>query len=222
MIKCVVFDIDNTIYDYDICHEKAMRVLMDFACRKYFLSHDDFIRAFNTAKDSVKKNLGNVGASHNRMLYMQRFLEQIGQNPILGAIEMYDVYWNTMLSEMTLFPYVMPLIKELQKREVKIAVLTDLTAHIQHRKIIRLGLADKIEFLVTSEEAGEEKPSPKMFGMLLEKTGLLPSEILMIGDSPKKDINGALEMGMCGILFTKAFHADMRLKCLRYIDEKLV
>ena len=127
MIKAVVFDLDNTLYDYDACHERSMSELREYACKKYRISDTRFNKAFQAAKTSVKRQLGNTGASHERMLYMQIFLENIGAKPAGGALDLYDRYWDTALSVMKTFPYVVPLMEGLAARNTEIAVLTDLT-----------------------------------------------------------------------------------------------
>lgn len=115
---------------------------------------------------------------------------------MLYAMDFYNVYWDTMLENMQLFGYVEPLLEELKESGIKIGILTDLTAHIQYRKLSKLCLSDKIDYLVTSEEAGAEKPSDKMFNLMLDKFGMLSEEVLMVGDSQKKDIDGARNAGM--------------------------
>ncbi len=217
MIKWVVFDIDNTIYDYDFCHEIAMAKLEKYACEKYNISSGEFNNAFSKAKAYVKDNLGSTGASHNRMLYMQRFLENIGEKPVCGALGLYDTYWDTMLENMVPFGYVVPLMKELNKRGIHIAALTNLTAYIQHRKLKQMCLDSFIEAIVSSEEAGKEKPSDKAFKMILSKTNAKPEETMMIGDSLKKDIIGAKNAGMHGMLFEKEKLAVMEQIVLEYI-----
>lgn len=214
MIKAVVFDLDNTVYNYDLCHNKAMNKLMEYACEKYHLVEKDFFEKFDRAKAKVKKQLGNVGAAHNRMLYMQLFLESIGESPVKDALALYDIYWNCMLENMTLYEYVIPLMEQLKKNKIIIAVLTDLTAHIQHRKIHKLGLTEYIDVIVTSEEAGQEKPSIIAFNLLQRKVDCLPEEMLMIGDSQSKDIQGALNARMNAILFQPENDKTMDKICL--------
>ena len=153
------------------------------------------------------------------MLYMQRFLEIIGVQPLDGALELYDTYWNKMLENMELFPYVRSLFDELKKGGIKIAVLTDLTAHIQHRKLRKLGIDKYVDVIVTSEEAGREKPSIEAFNMIKEKLKIPEEELLIIGDSLEKDIEGAKEAGIKGILFTKKHIDDMKSLVMEYIDE---
>lgn len=218
MIKAVVFDLDNTIYNYDECHIVAMKQLEEYVCDKYGLNKVDFRKNFELAKDEVKKLLGNTGASHNRMLYMQIFLEKINQSPVEDALELYDIYWGAMLEKMTPFKYVMPLMKQLKHRKIEIGILTDLTAHIQHRKIKKLCITEYIDAIVTSEEVGAEKPSNIAFSRIIEKLHCNPEEILMIGDSQKRDIDGAVNAGMRGMLFSESYKDTMDERVMEYID----
>lgn len=221
MIKAVVFDLDNTVYDYDYCHNRAMDKLKVYACQKYKLYDSEFYEAFDKARKEVKEILGDTGASHNRMLYMQLFLENIKEKPIEGALELYNVYWDSILSDMELFEYVLPIMKELQNRGITIGVLTDLTAQIQHRKIRKLNLVDYVNVLVTSEEAGAEKPSGIAFERVLNKLQCKPNEILMIGDSLEKDVDGAKQKGMNGLLFERKNAVDMDKRIMEFINDTM-
>lgn len=221
VIKGVVFDIDDTLYDYEHCNKIAVNKIEKYTCDAYGLSGEEFHKFYKMAKEEVKKQLGNTGSSHNRLLYAQIFLEKIGQSPVKDALNIYNIYWDSMLENMQLYPYVLSLMKILKSKNIKIAVLTDLTVHIQHRKIRKLGLEEYIDFFVTSEEVGEEKPSPKAFERVILKTGFAPAELLMIGDSKKKDIEGAKNVGMHAILFLNEQKYSMDKRCLEYINDQL-
>ncbi len=207
MYRAVIFDLDDTLYDYGQNNGIAMERLCTFACGKFGITRAEFDCAFAWAKEQTKALLGNTGASHNRMLYCQKFLERLGRNPVDGALEMYDCYWGTMLSGMRLRDGTLALLRRLRADGIKIAMCTDLTAHIQHRKIRALGLVPYIDVLVTSEEAGAEKPSEKMYSLLFEKMwNMLPdlkkTECLFVGDSREKDVDAPRRFGMKGTLFT--------------------
>lgn len=219
MIKGVVFDLDNTLYDYECPHEKAMEALRHFACNKYSLTSKEFDFAYSSAQQDVKNQVGKTGASHNRMLYMQMFLEKIKEKPVVDSITLYEIYWDTFIENMHIFPYVKGLLDELRTRDISIMILTDLTAYIQHRKLLNMGIADYIDILVSSEEAGVEKPELAAFNRLLSKTTYKPAELLMIGDSLEKDIYGGKSIGMYALLFEKNNKHDMDKRILEYIDE---
>ena len=139
-----------------------------------------------------------TASSHNRLLYFQRMCELMKLNPLQHSMEMYNTYWDSFLEHLLPFPGVFELLK---KYKNKICLITDLTAHIQYRKIEKLKLEDYCQFIVTSEEAGKEKPHPYIFLLALQKLGLKASEVCMIGDSFKKDICGAAGVGIDAIWF---------------------
>lgn len=72
---------------------------------------------------------------------------------------------------------------------------------MQHRKIEALGIAQDIKYLVSSEEAGREKPAKEMFDLCLEKLKLPPEHIWYVGDSFQKDVEGAMKAGMKAVWF---------------------
>jgi len=57
-----------------------------------------------------------------------------------------------------------------------------------------------VDFCVSSVETGVPKPNPKMFAVCAEKAGCDPRDMVMVGDNPIKDIDGALEAGWRAIL----------------------
>lgn len=217
MIKGILFDLDNTLYDYDACDREAQKVLEKWCFQNLNIERTQFQSCYEQSKKMVKQQLGNVGASHNRLLYMQNFLELLGKPPVLYALEMYDIYWNTMLEKMERFDYVLPLFQWLKERKIKIGILTDLTAHIQHRKIRALLLEEYVDILVSSEEAGREKPEACIFDLMIRKMQLLPEELLMVGDSMMKDIQGAEAVGMEAVWFEKTEPVQSG----RYVRERI-
>jgi len=52
------------------------------------------------------------------------------------------------------------------------------------------------QHVVTSEDARSYKPRPEIFRLALKKTGLLPGQVLHIGDSLSSDIDGARNYGI--------------------------
>lgn len=199
----VIFDLDNTLYDYDMCDNIAEQKVESIAVEKMNISQDQFSGLYKQAKRDVKNKLGEVAASHNRFLYMQRFCELVESSPFDYAMELYNAYWDAVLKNMRLFPYVIPLFNSLRNGNIKIGILTDLTAQIQYRKIKQLGIEEYVGYIVTSEEVGEEKPSIKMFQSILQKSGFRIDEVLMIGDSQDRDIVGAKKAGIKAIMFKR-------------------
>lgn len=201
MVKAVILDLDDTLYAYGPLDAEARTRVRDYACEQLGITGEQYDEAYLFGRNETKRQLGDVGASHNRMLYYQKALEYLAVNPMPLSLRLYEAYWGTFLEKMTLFEGAREFIECLHGHKIKVMICTDLTAHIQHRKIEALGLAQDICCLVTSEEAGREKPSPEVFNLCLKKLGLPPEEVCCIGDSLVKDVEGAKAMGMRAILF---------------------
>jgi len=196
--KALLLDIDNTLYDYNISHTIAKKNVVSFFIKTFKIDEDEIVLAYNKARRKVHMELSETAASHNRLLYFQKMCEILKINPLQYSLKLYNVYWDTFLENMTPFNGVYDL---LEKYRNKICLVTDLTAHIQYRKVEQLKLNKYCDIIITSEEAGKEKPHPYMFMLALKKLNLKASEVCMIGDSFKKDILGASNLGMDVIWF---------------------
>ena len=122
--------------------------------------------------------------------------ELLNLNPLKHALKIYNIYWNKFLEKMKPFDGVDELF---QKYNNKVCLVTDLTAHIQFRKIEKLKLSNFCNTMVTSEEAGKEKPHPYIFLLALQKLNLNTNDVCMIGDNFRKDIYGASNLGIDAI-----------------------
>ena len=65
------------------------------------------------------------------------------------------------------------------------------------------GVSSYIDWIVTSEEAGAEKPAGRFFDLCAQKAGAAPSQCAFIGDSLEKDVEGALKNGFKGVWYHK-------------------
>lgn len=190
----IIFDLDHTLYDYNLPHKQAQEVAFTAFGKRYDLSIEAVKTIYLKARKSTHIRLLGQAASHNRLMYFQGMVELVGGNALQQAKTFYDLYWDTFLEQMQLFDGVLPFLSELKKEGKKLCILTDLTAHIQFRKLKKTGLDQWFDFLVTSEEVGHEKPHPMMFKTAMEKMGGHPTHTLMIGDNWDKDILGAANL----------------------------
>ncbi len=112
-----------------------------------------------------------------------------------------NLYWRTVLRVSKPFPGVKTTLRRLKEYNVRIGVVTDLLAHIQAEKLLHLGVDRYIDFMVSSEEAGREKPHPSIYLTALHKAHIPPEDALMVGDDIEKDVLGAKDVGITGVLF---------------------
>jgi putative hydrolase of the HAD superfamily len=189
-----LFDTDNTLYPYDPAHAAAQLAVREKVAKTFSISPEDFDKAFNEARSQVKKRLKHTASSHSRLLYLQRMLEIMGLgSQVLLALDFEQTYWRTFLSNAVLFEGVKDLLDDIRLLGIPTAIVTDLTAQIQFRKVVYFGLDQYFDYIVTSEEAGFDKPHEAPFQIALEKMRPKGDCIWMIGDNPVNDIRGGRE-----------------------------
>jgi putative hydrolase of the HAD superfamily len=189
---CVLLDLDNTLYAYEPCHAAGIASARSLAEQSLNLAPGDFDRCFDDARAEIKARLGEVAAAHHRLLYFQRMLERAGlASRPFEALQLEQAYWRAYIDAARLFPHVMDFLDDLRLNDLPAVIVTDLTAEIQLRKMIALDLDSRIDWIVTSEESGHDKPHPASFELALAKLGGVEGPVWMIGDNHHCDLIGA-------------------------------
>ena len=192
-IKAVYFDLDDTLFDYEYAHQKALLTLFK-RIQKYTKMPLELISlAFSIAQKDVKMQLAWTAASHNRDLYLQKFFEKINhkqKNTIHPnmIVQLYDYYWNKFYSSIKKDIRSKKTLKYLQNKWIKIWIITDSISYVQFKKLERLWLSEYIDVFVSSEEAWFEKPHPGCFLLWCYKAWVLVEESMMVGDNIERDI----------------------------------
>ena len=190
--QAVIFDTDNTLYPYAPAHTEATIAVEKKVEVVLGIKKDLFRSAFIEARAEIKKRLGSVASSHSRLLYLQRTIEKLELGTrILTVLDLEQTYWRTFLINCRLFPGVLDFIQLLKSNGIVTANITDLTAQIQFRKLVYFGLDEFFDYVVTSEEAGRDKPDRMPFKLALEKLQVPEEKVWMIGDSAESDIYGS-------------------------------
>jgi putative hydrolase of the HAD superfamily len=92
------------------------------------------------------------------------------------------------------------------------------------QKLKRLGVSRYVDFLVTSEAVGREKPNSAMFRAALKRAGCKAHEAIMVGDSARRDVAGAKHMGLKAVLVGRGPKgiADARIFTFRQLTPRLI
>lgn len=199
-IRALLFDLDDTLYGYAPCNEAGLAA----AHQAFSRAGDVSLAEFRATHDAVRRELAHElrgqAASHNRALFFKRIVERlVGPGRGRLAVELFDTYWSTFLAGLRPSPHAHPVLSALHG-EYALALVSNHTTDIQLRKLAALELEPYFPVVVTSEEAGVEKPDPRLFELALEALGVSAAEAVMIGDSPSVDLRGARGLGMRCVL----------------------
>ncbi|HEY8514865.1 MAG TPA: HAD-IA family hydrolase [Candidatus Binatia bacterium] len=93
-------------------------------------------------------------------------------------------------------PDAVAVLRELRARGLRLAVVSNFDARL-HGVLAGLGLAELVDVVLPSSEAGAAKPDPAIFRRALALLGGLPAaRCLHVGDSLREDVDGATAAGL--------------------------
>ncbi len=117
-----------------------------------------------------------------------------------------------------LFEDVLSTLKTLKRYKLIIGLLTNAPKNILSN--LKLGHEPFIDFVVTSEEAGADKPHPSIFLMALERAKVGSSQAIYVGDQYEVDIVGARGVGLRAVLLDRCdLFANIECPRIRQLPE---
>jgi len=220
-IKWAIMDLDDTLYDYKHSNEEWTAAVLEYAEKKLNEKNEEFPAktvdqqkkitraeikdAISLGRKETNEAMPTQWSWHSRLLYFQKAIEKLTWRTNFElTLEMEKIFWDAFVEHMEIYDGALDFLKKLKQTNRKVTILTDLTAQIQHKKIMKLLWWNQhyVDYLVSSEEVGEEKPWSKWFDLSMRKMGISDKdEVCMIGDNYKKDIIGAKNFWI-----TKLYH----------------
>lgn len=208
-VHVVWVDLDDTIIDFRANSRAALANL--YRQRRFdslWPTVDDWIAAYERHNISLWVDY-SVGIIDNATLRLERFRRPLTDAGMSDAEArklspgLDPQYLDLLAQEKRLIPGAPALLAKLRERGFTIGVLSNGFADVQHRKIARAGLADKIDITVLSDDIGVNKPDTRLFRYAQSRTQWPDdaSAHLMIGDNPATDIGGALKAGWQAVWF---------------------
>lgn len=200
----IFFDLDRTLWDFDKNSEKTLEQLYrDFGLHSPF---GNFL-FFKDRYEYHNKKLW-VAYYQNRIekeeLSYRRFyltLKEAGINDIDLSKEIAQDFIDLSPLQTETFPHTHSCLEYLKTKEYQLHIITNGFNEVQGRKLQNSKLDTYFTEVITSEDAGANKPNPQIFEFALNLTGAEINESIMIGDDLNTDIKGAQDMGMDHIYF---------------------
>jgi HAD superfamily hydrolase (TIGR01549 family) len=198
--KAILFDLDDTLYSYQDCHNQALTEVREYLNNTYNISPDDFNIYYLIISNNLKLNLNMTASSHNRMIYFKQLCQRF---KIKDELKLNTIYWDIFFKSMKPFDNVIEFLKWNKSNNIKIGIITNFQTEYQIKKLKKLNIYDLIDNLITSEEVGIEKPHEFIFDYALNQMKVIPEETIMIGDSITNDITPANKLNIYGFLLQK-------------------
>ncbi len=210
-LKAVFFDWYNTL----AYHEPLRQGLYSQAFQRLGieLADKDVIRGLSAAdryclEENIKSPLRKRSRQEQFKVYLCYPRAILAEAGVEAPQELPEKIMKMVAEQfegatLALFDDVLSTLDALKKQSLILGMITnaakDTTLSV-HRK---LGLEPYLDFVVTSEDAGADKPEPLIFQAALDRGGVSASEAAHIGDQYELDIVGARGVGIKPILIDR-------------------
>ncbi|CAJ1408556.1 unnamed protein product [Effrenium voratum] len=184
-IKCAVFDLDDTLWNTMQTLERAHQV-MQAALQ---LRRPEVACGPEVVKEAMLQVMADQPArKHDYSFCRREALKKMTGDAALSE-EVFQT-WHAARNRPELFPGALEALGRL-KQHVSIGTLTDGNGD----PFVIPGLKALVDFHVSAAEAGAGKPDLRAFQLCEAKSGCTPGELVMVGDNPAKDVQGAKDAG---------------------------
>lgn len=204
MIKAVLFDVDDTLYDQQQPFQHAVASLFPTIFEK--ISTEDLYQSFRFHSDDIFTQYTS-GRWSLEYMRVERFLRTFSPHaPHLTETDAanFQQSYQKALQTIQLHPKMQETLTWLTSQPVILGVITNGPGDHQQQKIDQLQLTRWIpsDHLFISGNVGYEKPNKEIFDYVAKQLALdTPNEIIYIGDSFENDIVGSYQAGWQNIWF---------------------
>lgn len=182
-------------------HERARRLWLESPaatfCQSVGISSTEGLWAGFKGDDRHLKSLRAWTPSYRRETWggaLQAF--DVDDDDL--ATTMAEVFVTERRARHVLFPEADAVLSDL-KQDYRLGLLTNGAPDLQREKLAASGLEGYFDAVVISGDLGYGKPDPRIFMHLLGLLEVAPSEAMMVGDNPGRDIAGAHAAGIYAV-----------------------
>ncbi|MFC5602527.1 YjjG family noncanonical pyrimidine nucleotidase [Sporosarcina koreensis] len=188
-----LFDLDDTLMDFSACEKNAFS--LSFESNGYPNGLSDFRESYRAVSNVLWDDL-----EHGRITLGELKTERFKRLFELHSLDIdAEVFGQTYLDYLGKEIHVIDGVEEMLESlgDSRLAILTNGFKEVQDARINGSPLKNSFEAIITSEEAGSQKPHPDIFEYVFKKLGVTDkSRVLMIGDSLSSDILGGNNFGI--------------------------
>ncbi len=203
MIRAVLFDLDDTLFDHRLCARTALSSL--HAAYAAFQTHPfgDFERMHARLLEELHRRVitGELPLGDAREERFRRLFRSVGVQPdeevVVKAAAAYRDGYRRVRQPIVGAARLLGLVR----KRARVGIVSNNLLEEQQDKLRHCGLEAWIDVLVVSEDAGVAKPDPEIFEIALERLGCTAERAVMVGDSWAADVIGALSAGIRPIWF---------------------
>ncbi|EEU37373.1 uncharacterized protein NECHADRAFT_51589 [Fusarium vanettenii 77-13-4] len=212
--KVVFFDLDGTLFDHDHSLRLAistMQLLYPILAGK---NVEELVDKYNTALqqayDEYLDKAITFEEANTRKVHL--FFTALSlPKPSLDEVNEFRGGYKTIYrANRRATPGSVETLLRLRKHGYRICIITNGQTEDQAAKAEAIGIRHLVDRIITSEEAGYQKPDLRIFQYAMQQLNASPHAI-MVGDSADSDIKGALDAQLTAIMYLPTTQESQRL-----------
>lgn len=191
--KTLLFDVDNTLLDFDAAEKSALRLLFEEQRILYTLELEDQYKKINQrlwkSFEEGKMDRDEVVNTRFTLLF-----KELGQ--AVDGVLLEKKYRSYLDEGHQLIEGALEFIHNLQQ-QYDLYIVTNGVSKTQQKRLRDSGLYPLFEDIFVSEDTGYQKPMKEYFDYVSARIpGYSAEETLIIGDSLSSDIKGGQQAGI--------------------------
>jgi len=188
----LIFDADNTLFDFDLAQEKAFYSLLKDENIKnttgiYAIYQEINHRAWQALET------GAISTQEIKHIRFEQLFSQIGHSG--NSRTAGSRYLNHLSKHSDLLNGAEQLLQYLAG-DYRMLLMTNGLTDVQRPRFKHSPILHYFETIIISEEVGFAKPDPKIFETAFNKRSVDKTQVLMIGDNLLSDIAGGINWGV--------------------------
>ncbi|MFK0107414.1 HAD family hydrolase [Streptomyces sp. NPDC091217] len=198
-IRAVVWDVDDTLFDYTTADREGMRAHL--AAEELLTGRESAEAALVRWREITDQQWARFSAGEVSFEGQRRDRVRVFLGVTLSDAEADDWFHRYRIhyeDAWALFPDVLPALDALAASH-RHAVLSNSSLHVQDHKLRTLGVHDRFEAILCAAELGVSKPAAGAFLAACEALELAPHEVAYVGDHPEIDGRGAADAGLLSV-----------------------
>jgi len=194
------FDLDHTLWDFEANARETLLELHESlqlevrGIDDFDLFHKNYLAHNERLWDRYRNGLIKQDELRLKRMSLSLLDFKIADESL--SMEMSIRFLDLLPTRTILFPYTKEILIYLKEKGYKLHLITNGFEKTQYSKLYHSGLNIFFNEIITSEASNSLKPNKEIFEFAFRKTGALPTNSIMIGDSIEVDIQGAINAGI--------------------------
>lgn len=208
MVKAVVFDLDDTLISEMQYIESGFESVSEYISCLYKIEKTYIL---NTMKSLFQKSPKQV---FNRLL--EHYEIDYTDENIMELVKIFREH----IPKIEFYNDVIPVLRELRNRGLKLGIITDGYKETQIRKLNKLNSKLIFDRIIINDELGREywKPNEASYILMAKDLKVKLNEMVYVGDNVEKDFISANVLGMYTVQIKRenGIYQNTSLECSNY------